>query len=59
MQKRKNKDEETEQDKNNTQIKFDSINQIHQTNANLIITVTTNDVQCESLVKCIRKNSIE
>ena len=48
MQKRKNKDEETEQDKNNTQIKFDSINQIHQTNANLIITVTTNDVQCEN-----------
>jgi len=34
MQKSKNKDEETEQNKNRTQIKFDSINPIHQTNAN-------------------------
>ena len=59
MQKSKNKDEETEQNKNRTQIKFDSINPIHQTNANWISTVTTNDVQCESLVKCIRKSSIE
>ena len=30
---------------NKIRIKFNSINPIHQTNANLIITVTTNDVQ--------------
>ena len=45
--------------KSKTQIKFDSINTIHQTNANRIITITTNDVQCESSVKCIRESSIE
>jgi len=59
MWKHKNRDEEIEQNKNITQIKFDSINPIHQTNANQIITVTTNNVQCESLVKCIRESSIE
>ena len=36
-----------------------NINPIHQTNANRIITVTTNDAQCESSFKCIRENSIE
>ena len=59
MRKHKNKYEETQQSKNKIQIKFNSINPIHQTNANRIITVTTNDVQCESSVKCIRESSIE
>ena len=44
MQKYNDKDEETEHNKNIIQIKFDSINQIHQTNASRIITVATNDV---------------
>jgi len=59
MRKYKNRDEETEQNKNRTQIKFNRINPILQTNANWIITVTTNDVQCKSSVKCIRDSSIE
>ena len=45
MRKHKNKDEETQQSKNNIQIKFNSINPIHQPNTNHIIIVTTNDVQ--------------
>ena len=45
MWKHKNKDEETEHNKNRIRIKFNSINPIHQTDANWIITVTTNDVQ--------------
>jgi len=52
-------DEETKQKKNIIRFKFNSTNPIHQTNANQIITVTTNDVQCEGSVKCIRENSIE
>ena len=44
MQKHKNRDEETEHNKNIIQIKFNNINPIHQTNANQIITVTMNDV---------------
>ena len=59
IRKYKNRVEEIEQNKNRTQINFDSINSIHQTNANRIITVTTNDVQCESSLKCIRESSIE
>ena len=59
MQKYKNKDEEAEKKKNRMQIKFNSINLIHQTNANQIIIVIMNDVQCESSVKCIRDSSIE
>ena len=39
---------------NKIQFKFNIINPIHETNANQIIIVTTNDVQCESLVKCIK-----
>ena len=39
--------------------KFNRINPIHQTNAKRIITVTMNDVQCESSVKYIRDSSIE
>ena len=45
MWKHKNKDEETEHNKNRIRIKFNSINPIHQTDANWIITVTTNDLQ--------------
>ena len=59
MQKYKNKDDEAEKKKNRMQIKFNSINLIHQTNANQIIIVIMNDVQCESSVKCIRDSSIE
>ena len=59
MRKYKNIDEETKQNKNRLQFKFNSTNPIHQTNANRIIIVTMNDVQCESSVKCIRENSIE
>ena len=44
MRKHENKDEETKQNKNIIQIKFNNINPIHQTNANQIITVTMNDV---------------
>jgi len=44
MQKHKNRDEEIEQNKNRIQLKFNSINPIHQTNANRIIIVTTNNV---------------
>ena len=54
-----NKDDEAEKKKNRMQIKFNSINLIHQTNANQIIIVIMNDVQCESSVKCIRDSSIE
>ena len=59
MRKYRNRVEETTQNKNRTQFKFKSINPVHQTNANKIITVTTNDVQCESSLKCIRESSIE
>ena len=59
MQNHKNKDEETKQNKNIIQFKFNNINPIHQTNANGIITVTTNDVQCESSIKRIKESSIE
>ena len=45
MRKHKNRDEEIEQNKNIILIKFNSINLIHQANANQIIIVTTNDVQ--------------
>ena len=54
-----NKIEETEENKNIIQVKFNSINPIHETNVKWIITVTTNDVQCESSLKCIRESSIE
>ena len=59
MQKHKNRDKEIEQNKNRIQIKINSINPIHQTNTNRIITVTTNDVQCKSSIKYIRDSSIE
>jgi len=36
-----------------------SINPFQQTNANRNITVTTNDVQCESSLKRIRESLIE
>jgi len=59
MRKYKNRVEETEWNKNRTQIKFDNINQIHQTNANQMVIVIMNDVLCESSVKCIRESSIQ
>ena len=59
MRKYKNKVQEIEQNKNKIQFKIKIINLIHQTNANRIITITMNDVQCESSVKCIRERSIE
>ena len=59
MQKYKNRDKETGQNKNRIQFKFNNTNPIHQTNVNRIITVTTNGVQCESSVKSIRENSIK
>ena len=59
MKTHKNRDEERKQNKNIIQVKFNSINPIHQTNANRIIIITTNDVQCETSVKCIRESSIE
>ena len=40
-------------------IKFNSINLIHQANANQIIIVTTNDVQFERSFKCTRDSSIK
>jgi len=43
---------------NKIQFKIKSINPIHQTNTNRIITVTKKVVKCESLLKCIRENSI-
>jgi len=55
----KNKIEETKQHKKKIQFKMKSINPIHQTNANRIITVTTYDVQRESSLKCIKESSIE
>ena len=59
MRKHKNRDEETKQYKSKTQIKFNSVNPIHQTNVNWIIIVTMNDVRRETSVKCIRDSSIK
>ena len=59
MWKHKNRDEEIEHNRKKIQIKFNEINPIHQTNSNRIITVTKNDVECESSVKCVRDSSIE
>ena len=59
MWKYKNKIEDIKQNKNKIHFNIKSINPIHQINANRIITVTRNDVQCESLLKCIRESSIE
>ena len=59
MRKHKNRDEEIEQNKNIILIKFNSINLIHQANANQIIIVTTNDVQFERSFKCTRDSSIK
>jgi len=59
MWKYKNKIEETKQNKLRIQFKIKRINPIHQTNANRIIIVTMNDVQCKSSLKCIRESSIE
>ena len=55
MRKYKNNVEETTQNKNKTQFKFKSINPIHQTNENRILTITTNDFQCESSLKLKKK----
>jgi len=43
-----------EQNKNRIQFKIKSINPIHQTNANRIIIVIRNDVNCESSLKYIK-----